>query len=42
MKICVRKVITKDGKDYLTRLDNSEEFDEIMNLFYEKYKGEEK
>lgn len=33
---CVRKEITDNNEVYLTGLDNSQEFDEAMNLFIKK------
>lgn len=37
--MCIRKVILKDGKDYLIKLDNDEEFDEVMTAFNNKHLG---
>lgn len=36
----VRKVVLHDQKEMLTKLDNREEYDEVMMLFYQKHKGE--
>lgn len=38
--MCVRKVINKDGKEYITKLDSENEFNEVMISLYSKYKGE--
>ena len=38
--IAIRKVITKDNQEYLTKLDSEEEFEEVLKLFNNKYKGE--
>ena len=32
-----RKVIEKEGKEFLVKLDNDEEFDEVMFTFLNKY-----
>ena len=41
--ICARKVIIKDNKEYITKLKDKEEFEEVMTNFYNKYmKKEEK
>jgi len=37
--MCVRKIITKD-REYLTKLDNQNELEEVLNIFATKYKGE--
>ncbi|MBQ8902141.1 MAG: DUF1292 domain-containing protein [Bacilli bacterium] len=37
--MCVRKIITKD-REYLTKLDNKNELEEVLNIFATKYKGE--
>lgn len=37
---CVRRVILKDNKEVVVKLDNQNEFEEIMNLFYNKHRGE--
>lgn len=37
--ICVRKVIEEEGKEYLIKLDDREEFEEVMNIYYQKNKG---
>lgn len=34
--ICIRKIIVKDGKEYLRKLED-EEFEEVMTLFNEKH-----
>lgn len=40
--ICIRKVIIKDGQEFLIKLDNDDEFDEVLALFNRKHKkGEE-
>ncbi len=38
--ICIRKVIKKDDLEYLVKLENEEEFDEVFTAFFNKYKGE--
>ena len=35
-EILLRKVIVEDGKEYLVKLDNDDEFDEVMTLFSDK------
>ena len=40
--ITIRKIIKKDGKDYLTKLDSDEEFDEVIKTFYEKHGKKER
>lgn len=37
MDKCIRKIIVEDNKEYLTELDSDEEFEEIMDLFHDKY-----
>ncbi len=37
-KITVRKVIREEGKEYLVKLDDEEEFDSVMS-FYNEVKG---
>lgn len=40
--ICIRKVIIKDGQEFLRKLDNDDEFDEVLAFFNRKHKkGEE-
>lgn len=39
-KICIRKVISEDGKDYLEKLDSDEEFAEVLTEFNDKYNKE--
>lgn len=39
--ICVRKVIEKEGKEYITTLDSEEEFENVMKKFYDKYMKKE-
>ena len=34
---CVRRLMTDDDGDYIIGLDNKEEFDTVMKLFYDKY-----
>lgn len=41
LDMCLRKIIKKDGKDYLVELDSEEEFEEVVTMFFEKNKGEE-
>ena len=38
--IVVRKVIQKEDGEYIVKLDNDDEFEEIMYLFKEKHKGD--
>ena len=40
---CIRKVISKDGKEYMVKLDTKEEFDRVLNEFVKKHskKGDE-
>jgi len=38
--ICVRKILTKEDKEYLVRLDSENEFNEVMTVFNSKYKKE--
>ena len=35
-EILLRKVIVEDGNEYLVKLDNDDEFDEVMTLFSDK------
>ncbi|MBE6156189.1 MAG: hypothetical protein E7161_00370 [Firmicutes bacterium] len=37
---CVRKVIVEEGKEYITKLDTEEEFDEVMKDFYFRHNKE--
>lgn len=39
--VCMRKIIVKDGKEYLRKLEDEEEFENIMTLYYEKHIGKE-
>lgn len=39
-KLCIRKVISEDGKDYLVKLDSDEEFAEVLTEFNDKYNKE--
>ncbi len=39
-KICIRKVISEDGKEYLVKLDSDEEFAEVLTEFNDKYNKE--
>lgn len=39
--ICVRKVIVEGGREYITKLDNKEELEEVMTNFYNKYMKKE-
>lgn len=38
--MCVRKVLIKEEKEYLVKLDSENELEEILNKFSQKYKGE--
>ena len=40
--ICLRKILTENNTEYMVKLDNENEFKEIMELFYKKHKGERK
>ncbi len=33
----VRKVVNKDSKEYITKLDSREELEKVMLLYHEKY-----
>ena len=33
----VRKVVKKDNKEYITKLDSKEELEKVMLLYHEKY-----
>ncbi len=37
---CVRKVIEKEGREVIIKLNNQNEFEEIMEMFYNKHRGE--
>ncbi len=39
-KLCIRKVISEDGKEYLVKLDSDEEFAEVLTEFNDKYNKE--
>ena len=36
----VRKVVSKDNQEYIRKLDSNEEFDNIMDVFFNKHKKE--
>lgn len=36
-EICVRKVITREDREYIVRLDSENEFNEVMTIFNTKY-----
>lgn len=38
--MCVRKIILKENKEYLIKLDSENELEEVLNIFTTKYKGE--
>ena len=38
--IVIRKIKVKEDKEYLIKLDNEDEFEEVMSIFYDKHKGE--
>lgn len=38
--MCVRKIIIKEEKEYLVKLDTENELEEVLNVFATKYKGE--
>ncbi len=37
---CIRKVIEKEGREVIVKLNDQNEFEEIMKMFYNKHKGE--
>ncbi len=39
---CLRKVLKEDNEEYMVKLDNKNEFTEVMELFYSKHKGDGK
>lgn len=41
LDVCIRKIILKDDKEYLVKLDSDEEFEDIMTLFNLKYREKE-
>lgn len=42
LDMCIRKVIKKeDNEEYLVKLDNDDEFEEVMTLFNEKHTKKE-
>lgn len=42
LEMCIRKVIKKeDNEEYLVKLDNDDEFEEVMTLFNEKHTKKE-
>lgn len=34
--VAIRRILEKDDKEYLEKLDSEEEFEKIINLFYER------
>ena len=38
--VCIRKIITKENKEYLVKLDSEEEFEDVMLAFNKKHGGE--
>lgn len=38
--MCVRKVILKEEKEYLIKLESENELEEVLNVFATKYKGD--
>ena len=38
--LCARKVLKENDEEYLVKLDNDNEFTEIMELFYNRHKGD--
>lgn len=34
---CIRKLIIKDGEDYIVGLENEEEFNKVFKIFGEKF-----
>lgn len=41
LDICLRKVILENDKEVLTKLENEEEFEEVMDLFYKEFNRKE-
>lgn len=39
--VCIRKIIKKDTKEYLIKLDNDDEFEDILTLFNLKHRMKE-
>jgi len=39
--VCIRKIIQKDNKEYLIKLDNDDEFEEVLTLFNIKHRKKE-
>lgn len=37
---CIRKIIKENNKEFLVKLDNEEEFEEILTLFNDKHRKE--
>ena len=37
---CIRKIISEGDKQYFVKLDNDQEFQDALNLFYKKYINE--
>ena len=38
--ICVRKILAKEDREYLVKLDDENEFNEVMTIFNSKYNKE--
>ena len=34
--LAIRRILEKDNKEYLEKLDSEEEFERVINLFYER------
>jgi len=41
LDMCIRKVIVENNKEVLTKLENEEEFEDIMDLFHEEFNRKE-
>lgn len=40
--LCLRKVLKENDEEYMVKLDNDNEFAEIMEIFYKRHRGEDK
>ena len=36
--VCIRKIISKENKEYLIKLDDDDEFEEVLTLFNVKHR----
>ena len=39
--VCIRKIIIKENKEYLVKLDSDDEFEEVLTLFNIKHREKE-